>query len=49
MKIEKLKKVLSNLHDKEEYVKRTRNLKQISNYGLVLEKVRNVHRTKKLG
>ena len=38
MKIEKIEKLVANLHDKTEYV---RNLKQALNHGLVLK---NVHR-----
>ena len=41
MKIEKVKKLVANLHDKTECVMHTRNLKQALNYGLVLK---NVHR-----
>ena len=39
MKIEKVQILVANLHDKTEYVIHTRNLKQISNHGLVLKKV----------
>ena len=39
MKIEKVDKLVANLHDKTEYVIHTRNLKQASNNGLVLKKV----------
>ena len=42
MKIEKLQKLLANLHDKTEYVIHTRNSKQALNHGLVLEKVHKV-------
>ena len=39
MKIEKFGKILSNLHDKTEYVIQIRNLKQALNRGLILRKV----------
>ena len=42
MKIEKVKKLLANLHDKIEYVTHIRNLKQALNHGLVLTKVHRV-------
>ena len=38
MKIEKVKKLVPNLHDKTEYVIYLRNLKQALNHGLVLKK-----------
>ena len=38
MKIEKVKKLVANLHDKTEYVIHIRNLKQALNHGLVLKK-----------
>ena len=38
MKIEKVEKLVANLHDKEEYVMHIRNLKQALNHGLVLKK-----------
>ena len=38
MEIEKVKKFVSNLHDKTEYVMDMRNLKQALNQGLVLSK-----------
>ena len=41
MKIEKVEKLVTNLHDKTEYVIRIRNLKEALNRGLV---VKNVHR-----
>ena len=41
MKIEKVGKLIANLHDKTEYVIHIRNLKQTLNHGLVLK---NVHR-----
>ena len=42
MRIEKVEKLVANLHDKEEYVIHTRNLKQVLKFGLVLKKVRRV-------
>ena len=39
MKIEKVKKVVANLHDKTEYVIHIKNLKQALNHGLVFKKV----------
>ena len=39
MKIEKVEKLVANLHDKTEYVIHMRNLKQALNHGLVLKKV----------
>ena len=42
MKIEKVKKLEANLHDKTEYVIHIRNLKQPLNLGLVLKKVHRV-------
>ena len=42
MKIEKLEKLLDDLHDKTEYVIHIRNLKEALNYGLVLKKVHRV-------
>ena len=42
MKIEKVKKLAANLHDKTEYVIHTRSLKQLLNHGLVLKKVHRV-------
>ena len=41
MKIEKLGKLVANLHDKGEYVIHIRNLKQALTHGLVLKKVRS--------
>ena len=35
MKIEKVKKLVANLHDKTQYVIQIRNLKQTLNHGLV--------------
>ena len=42
IKIEKVKELVTNLHDKSEYVVLIRNLKQELNYRLVLEKVHRV-------
>ena len=43
MKIDKVEKLVANLHDKEEYAIHIRNLNQALNNGLVLEKVhRNI-------
>ena len=42
MKTEKVEKLVANLHDKNEYVKHIRNLKQALNHGLVLKKVHRV-------
>ena len=39
MTIEKIGKLLANLHDKKEYDIHIRNLKQALNYGLALKKV----------
>ena len=44
MKIEKGEKLVTNLHDKEEYVIHIRNLKQGLNQKLVLKKVSNVYK-----
>ena len=41
MKLGKIEKLVTNLHDKTEYVIHIRNLKQTLNYGLI---VKNVHR-----
>ena len=38
MKIEKVEKLVTNLHDKKEYVIHMRNLKQALNHGLILKK-----------
>ena len=40
MKIEKVKKLVTNLHDKTEYVIHITKLKQALNHGLILK---NVH------
>ena len=42
IKIQKVKKVVANLHDKTEYVIHIRNLKQASNSRLVLKKIQKV-------
>ena len=38
MKLEKVEKLVTNLHDKTEYVIHIRNLKQALNHGLILKK-----------
>ena len=42
MKIEKVEKLVTNLHDKAEYVIHIRNLKQALSHGLILKKVNRV-------
>ena len=42
MKIQKIKKLVGNLHNKTEYAMTIRNLKQALRHGLVLEKVHRV-------
>ena len=42
MEIQKDRKLVSSLHDKNEYVLHIRNLKQALNHGLVLKKVHRV-------
>ena len=42
MNIEKVKKLIVNLHDKEQFVIYWRNLKQVLNHELVLKKVHTV-------
>ena len=42
MEIEKFKKIVDNLHDKTEYLIHIRNLKQVSNHGLMLNKIHRV-------
>ena len=42
MRFEKVEKLLTNLHDKTEYVIHIRNLKQVLNHILVLKKVHKV-------
>ena len=44
IKIEKVKKLVANLHDKTKYVIHMRNLKQTLNHRLVLKKVHRVIR-----
>ena len=44
MKIEKVRKLLANLHDKTEYVMQIRNLKPALNHGLVSKKVHRVNK-----
>ena len=39
MTIQKIGKVLANLHDEDEYVIHIRNLKQVLNHELVLKKM----------
>ena len=39
MKIENFKKLVTNLHDKTEYVIHITNLRQALNHGLILKKV----------
>ena len=48
MKIEKVKKVAANLHNKTEYVIHKGNLKQALNHGLVLKKVHKVIKFKQI-
>ena len=42
MKIQKVEKLVANLHDKTEYVIHIRNLNQALNHGLVLKNVHKV-------
>ena len=42
MKIEKVEKLVANLHDKNEYVIHIRNLKQALNHGSVLKKLHRI-------
>ena len=42
MKIEKVKKLVTNLHDQTEYVIHKRNLKQALNHGLILKTIHRV-------
>ena len=44
MKIEKVEKLVDNLHDKTEYVIHIRNLKQALNHGLLFKRVHKVIR-----
>ena len=43
-KLKKVEKLMANLHDKNEYVHYIRNLKQLLNHILILEKVQKVHK-----
>ena len=38
MKIRKVDKLVTNLHDKTEYIIHIKNLKQVLNHGLILKK-----------
>ena len=50
MKNGKVEELIANLHDKEKYVIRIRNLKQASNHELVLKKsIESLNLIKKLG
>ena len=40
--MEKVEKLVADLHNKEEYIIRIRNLKQVSNLGLVLKKMHRI-------
>ena len=42
MKLGKIEKLVTNLHHKTEYVIHTRNLKQVLNHGLILNKVHTI-------
>ena len=42
MKIEKVEKLVANLYDKTQYVTHIRNLKQVLNDGLILNKIHRV-------
>ena len=42
MKLKKLEKLVTNLHDKTEYFIHIKNLKQALNHGLILKKVHGV-------
>ena len=42
MKLGKIEKLVTNLHHKTEYVRHTRNLKQVLNHGLILNKVHTI-------
>ena len=42
VKVENFGKLVANLHDKSEYVTHIRNLKQILNHGLVLNKLQRI-------
>ena len=43
MKIEKVEKVVANLHDKTEYVIHVRNLKQALDHGLFFKKLHRIY------
>ena len=49
MKIAKVEKLVTNLHDKTEYVIHIKNLKQALNHGLILKKVHRVIKFNKNG
>ena len=49
IKIEKIEKLVANLHDKTEYVIHIRNLKQVLNHRLVLKRFHRVIKFKMLG
>ena len=42
MRIEKVEKLIANLHDETEYVAHIRNLKQALNQGLVFKKLHRI-------
>ena len=42
MEIEKVEKLVTHIHDKNEYVIQIRNLKQVLNHGFILKKVHKV-------
>ena len=42
MKIEKVLKLVTSLHDKNEFLLHIKSLKQTLNHGLILKKVQNV-------
>ena len=42
MKIEKVEKLVANLHDKTEYVIHIRNLNQALSHGLILKKLHRI-------
>ena len=42
MKIEKVEKLVADLHDKTEYIIHIRNLKQVLNHGLVLKQLHRI-------
>ena len=50
MKIEKVEKLVANLHEKNQYVIHIRNIKQVLNHGLVLNKfIESLNLIKMLG